>query len=69
VTPAPRPSPFGATDHAAAAIVLACAGTAVALATGAGMLAGWWAWHGSRLALGAMRPAHARRASAGGRRG
>jgi hypothetical protein len=58
-----RPSPYGAADHVAAAALLACAGAALALAAlaetaryaaGAGLLAGWWAWHGPRLTLGAI---------------
>jgi hypothetical protein len=39
-----RPSPYGAWDHVLAPF----------------LLAGWWAWHGPRLALEAARPAGGR---------
>jgi hypothetical protein len=62
VTP-PRPSPYGAASHALGAVWVVCACVtlvdaaateAARYAVGAGLLAGWWAWHGPRLALGAV---------------
>lgn len=59
----PRPSPYGPADHVLAAVwvaaaldqlALAALAEAARLAAGAGLLAAWWAWHGPRLALGAM---------------
>lgn len=50
----PRPGPRGPADHPAAACV------ALALAAGAGLLVGWWLWHGPRLALETLHPAGGR---------